>query len=166
MSTKSKALTIPEGQALDALQLLIQELPGAAEDPLAGMIEAVMNAETPEEIDSIFSELPSLQENDGRSMRVHGIRKGRSTIEGSGEFYLIAAITWLDSGEDGAVAVSATMPMAQLLKCHREGWFPRDFRIEQKAEATERGFHPINLRSLPKVVGDAAAAVGGKVVAG
>lgn len=144
MTKEHKALTIPQGGALDAIQRLAAALPGAAEDPLAGMIEAVMNAETPEEIDSIFSELPSLQENDGRSFRAHGIRKARSTIEGSGDFYLIASVTWLDTGETGAVAVSATMPMAQLLKCHQEGWFPRDFRIEVKKEATEAGFHPIN----------------------
>ena len=165
MTEKSKALRITEGGALDAIQRLVAELPGAAEDPLAGMIEAVMNAETPEEIDSVFSELPSLQENDGRTMRVHAIRKAKSTIEGSGEFYLIAAVTWLDTGEQGAVAVSATMPMAQLLKCHKEGWFPRDFRIEQKKEATEAGFHPINLRSVPRQVGEAVEALGGQVVA-
>ena len=165
MAKNDKALTVTQGGALDTLQLLIQELPGAAEDPLAGMIEAVMNAETPEEIDSLFSELPSLQENDGRSFRVHAIRKARSSIEGSGEWYLIAAVTWLDSGEDGAVAVSATMPMAQLLKCHREGWLPRDFRIEVKKEATQAGFHPINLRSVPKRVSEAVEALGGQVVA-
>ena len=165
MTKKSEALTISQGGALDTLQRLIAELPGAAEDPLAGMIEAIMNAETPEEIDSVFSELPSLKENDGRTFRVHGIRKGRSTIEGSGEFYLIAAVTWLDTREEGALAVSATMPMAQLLKCHREGWFPREFRIEVKKEATEAGFHPINLRSVPRQVGEAVEALGGQVVA-
>lgn len=156
MSKETKSLTLAQGDALGYLQRQIAELPGAAEDPLAGMIEAVMNAQTPEEIDSIFAELPSLQENDGRIMRVHGIRKARSSIEGTGEFYLIAAVTWLDSREEGAVAVSATMPMAQLLKCHREGWFPREFRIEEKREATAAGFHPINLRSVPKQVAQAA----------
>lgn len=165
MARNEKRLTVQTGDALEAIQRLIAELPGAAEDPLAGMIEAVMNAESPEEIDSIFSELPSLQENDGRTFRAHAIRKAISTIEGSGEFYLIVSATWLDTGETGAIAVSATMPMAQLLKCHREGWFPRDFRIEVKKEATAAGFHPINLRSVPRQVGDAVQALQGEVVA-
>lgn len=164
MTRESKALSIPEGGALDVLQGLIAELPGAAEDPLAGMIEAIMNAETPEETDSIFAELPSLQDNDGRAFRVHAIRKARSTIEGSGDWYLIAAVTWLDTREDGAVAVSATMPMAQLLKCHKERWFPRDYRIEVKREATASGFHPINLRTLPREVSRATDALEGQVV--
>lgn len=150
---KNEALTRPQGNVLESLDRYIADkVPGAGEDGLASMLDQVMTAESPEEWEALWQDLDNLQDNNDREIRVHGIRSARSTVEGSGEFYLIADVTWLDTGERGPVGVSAVMPLAQLVKCHAEGWFPRDFRIEVKAEATAAGFHPIHLRTLPKTV--------------
>lgn len=150
---KSTDLTAPSGNLTEALDRYIEtSLVSDQELSLEGMLTQVLGADSPEAWEAMFQELDNLQDNDGREFRVHSVRGARSTVEGAAGWYLIADVTWLDSGQRGMVGVSAIIPVAQLIKCHQEGWLPRDFRIVRKSEATAAGWHPIHLQTLPKDV--------------
>jgi hypothetical protein len=146
---------------LALVKAIIADIPQADEDPTERMTAFILS-QPPEEWDRLWAGVPNVRDNDGRKLRVWAIRARESDFEGPLGLYLIADVTWLDTGERGLLSCSSQMSMIQLLVLHREGRLPADIQIIRKEKATKSGFHPVHLRYLGAVnaaLGDPGAVV-------
>jgi hypothetical protein len=153
VNRKSTELSVPQAEtSLALVEEVLESVPGADEDPTPRMMAEIIAAESAADWEQLFKS-QNLRDNHGRQVRVHAIRKAQSRFESALGVFLIADVTWLDSGEEGVLATSSAIAMAQLLNCWKRGDFPHDFEIVEKPTETAAGFKPLRLRSLGKVVG-------------
>lgn len=133
------------------MQPVLDTVPTLEEDPTARMVEIIMEASDPSEWERLFNSA-STKGNVGKEVRVHDLRWFPSAFEGGVGVFLVAEVTWLETGEQGVLATGSLIAMAQLLNCWKRKDLPRDFVILEKPTDTRAGFRPIRLRALPKRV--------------
>lgn len=143
----------PLGQVLDDV---LKTVPGAEEDPTPRMMAFILESDSAQQWDLLF-ESANVKDNVGRKIRVHTLRQAPSSFEGRLGFFLIADVTWLDTGEESVISCSSEIAVAQLLNCWKRDDLPHDFEIIAKDKPTRRGFIPIRLRSMGRVVTPAEA---------
>lgn len=158
--TESKSTAIvkaDQATTLAKLEPILKRMGTVEDDPTPRMVDVIMNADNPEQWEQLFA-AASTKGNVGRAVRVHDLRWLQSAYPESFGFFLVADVTWLDSGERGVLSTGSKVTVAQLLKAYDAGWLPRDFEIVEKPTETRLGYKPIHLRALPKRVGVAQEA--------
>lgn len=133
--------------AIEAIRTALANITIADEDPTPRMAAFILN-HPPEEWEELWAKLPNVRDNAGRKVRIHSLRVRESDFEGPFGLYLIADVTWLDSGEDDLLSCSSQMSIVQLVKLYMDGKLPATVEIVAKDKPTKKGFRPIHLRYL------------------
>lgn len=140
--------------ALERAGELFDLIPDIEDDPTPRMMAAILNADDPSDINRIF-ESRAIKAAAGRTARFDALRKAPSDFADTGPaFYLVADVTWKDTGEQDVLTISSQMSMLELLVAQQKGWLPLTAEVVQKERKTKRGFHPIHLRILEHTVAD------------
>lgn len=150
IATRNESYLAPFRKVLEGL-LTVDE------DPTPRMMNAIMMATNMGEFEQLF-DAAHFKNMDGHKIRVTAIRAAESTYENSRlGMFLVCDITDLETGEERVMTCGSEISMAQLLKCHVEGWLPADFQIITKDTPTKAGFKPMRLRALARNVTPDAA---------
>jgi hypothetical protein len=152
---------VTPSEARAAVRNALERITVADEDPTPRMASFILS-HPPEEWDELWSKVPNVRDNAGRKVRIHTLRVRESDYEGPFGLYLIADVTWLDTGEADLLSCSSQMSIVQLVKLYMDGKLPADVEIVAKDKPTRRGFRPIHLRYLSP--GQAALGDPGAVV--
>jgi hypothetical protein len=150
------ALALSPEAALAEIPALFDAIPDVSDDPTPRMAAAILNADDPDDWESVFSGR-SIKDSAGKKVRVVALRKLPSSYEGIVKQYLVAEIIDLETGEHDVMTVSSVISMLQLLKAHKEGWLPLDVEVKRKEKPTARGFYPIHLKVLSRLDSTAKA---------
>ncbi len=146
---------------LQPLREILASIPEATEDPMPRMMAAIAAAPDAQSWEDLFS-AAHFKDNAGKRVRVHGVRVMESQYPGRLGIFLLADVTYLDTGEETVMTIGSEMAMAQLANCHRRGDFPHDFEIVKKDRPTKAGFFPMRLRSIQRATtGDPAEVIEG-----
>jgi hypothetical protein len=131
------------GEMQRELAPMIDMIPDAGGDGEVNILEAIMRAETIEEIDAAW-EARSLEDYVGQKLTITGLRKGKSDFaDGLGLYLLIDALD--EAGKKLVLTTGSVSCVGQLIKANALGAFPRTF-IPRKAErASANGFFPMHL---------------------
>ena len=160
-AAESTALAVTPSEAIQAVKSALERITIADEDPTPRMAAFVLS-HPPEEWEELWAKLPNVRDNAGRQVRVNALRVRESDFEGPFGLYLIADVTWLDTGESDLLSCSSQMSIVQLVKLYLDGKLPADVEIVAKDKPTKRGFRPIHLRYLSPAgaaLGDPGAVV-------
>lgn len=152
---------ITPSQAIDAVKSALERITIADEDPTPRMAAFVLS-HPPEEWEELWAKLPNVRDNAGRKVQVDALRVRESDFEGPFGLYLIADVTWLDTGEQGLLSCSSQMSIVQLVKLYMDGRLPAKVEIVAKDKPTKAGRRPIHLRYLSPAnasLGDPGAVV-------
>lgn len=147
---------ITPDKALEHAGALFDLVPDVTEEPTPRMLAMILNADTPEQINKVF-ESRSIKQSAGKVARFNAIRKAPSDFPEGPRFYLIADVTWKDTGEQDVLTISSLMSMIELLAAQQRGWFPLTAEVVQKDRKTRRGFYPIHLKITDYTVPNGAA---------
>jgi hypothetical protein len=148
MVTQSSALVpVNPNEALTQARALIEAIADVTEDPTPHMAAAILNADDPEDWESIFKGR-SIKDSAGVRVRITALRKAPSQFEGPVPYFLIADVVNLETGESDVMTISSVMSMLQLVTAHQRGWLPLDVEVVRKDKPTRRGFHPIHLKAI------------------
>jgi hypothetical protein len=151
---------VPTG-ALAAVKSVLMSVPTVEADPTPRMMDAILNAQSAAEWETLFN-AAHFKDSADRRVRVHTFRVAESEYESELGVYFLCDVTFLDTGESTVMTVGSDMAMAQLLNCWKRGDLPHDFVVVRKDRATKAGFYPMRFRSLGKVVtGDPADVIEG-----
>lgn len=145
---------VPASSKLDLQQVnsILDTVPDLDDDPTPRMAAAILAAADPLDWNSVF-ESKSIKKSARQLVRFESIRKAPSSFQGGIPYYLVADVTYLETGETGVMSVSSMMAVIQLLAAHVNGWLPVECEVVQKDKATKNGFYPIHLRALtPKEI--------------
>lgn len=149
---ESTAIAVRESGALAQFYEVLNQLPGLEEDPTPRMIQLMLNAESPAEWESVFRS-KGLKESSGKRFRIHGARASESTFEESlTGWFLVCDVTDLETGERDVLTVGGDIAMAQVLNLVKTGNLPFDVQVVEKEKPTKRGYKPIHLVPLGKLV--------------
>jgi len=143
----SSLVPVSPTEALVQARTLIEAIGDVTDDPTPRMAAAILNADDPEDWESVFSG-KSIKDSAGARVRITALRKSPSTYEGPVPYFLIAEIVNLDTGEADVMTISSIMSMLQLVVAHDRGWLPLDVEVVRKDKPTRRGFHPIHLKAI------------------
>jgi hypothetical protein len=156
--TSTDLVPVSPTEALQRAQALIEDIADVVDDPTPRMAAAILNADDPEDWESIFKGR-SIKDSAGAKVRIVALRKAPSQFEGSIPYFLIAEIVNLETGESDVMTISSVMSMLQLVVAHDRGWLPLDVEVVRKTTPTRRGFHPIHLKAItaPKPISAAAS---------
>jgi hypothetical protein len=130
------------GEARRELMPMIEAIPDTGGDGEVNIIEAILRAESADEIDAAW-EARSLEAYEGRRITVTGLRKGQSDFaDGLGVYLLIDAVD--DQGKKIVLTTGSVSCVVQLLKLHTLGALPVTL-IPRKAErASAAGYFPLH----------------------
>lgn len=160
---RNELATAPSS-ALAAVLSVLAQVPAVEDDPTPRMMEAILNAGSAADWESLFN-AQHFKDSAGRRVRVHTFRVSKSEFPGGLGAFFICDVTMLDTGEETVMTIGSDMAMAQLLNCWKRGDLPHDFEVVKKDRPTKAGFYPMRLRSLSKsILGDPATTIEGKAV--
>lgn len=127
------------------IQTMLDQVPGSEGDGLVLILEQLLAAESPEDLDRPWN-TKGMSDYLGRPLMLSGIKKVPSQFRDNTGFFLMVDGVDTTTGEEMSFTTSALAVMVQLIACHVNGWFPRLFIPEQATEPTEDGYYPQHLK--------------------
>lgn len=147
-----ESLAIAQVGGLAKFRELLLAVPTVEEDPTESMLDAILQAQRPEDWELVFN-AAHFKDSANRSARVHAFRASPSQFDGRLPVFLILDVTWLDTGERGVLTCGSEMAVAQLLNAWKLGALPIDVEIFRKPTPTKAGFHPMRFKYLGRAEG-------------
>lgn len=138
---QAKAVAITPEKALAAYAGMIMAIPEAPESDGSEIIAAILMATSIDELQGT-SKLPAGKELVGKTLRIDGITRFQSDIEGGLGHYLVVDATDTGSGEVIKWQTSAGALMATLVKLHFSDAFPAI--VEITSSTTRSGMVAVN----------------------
>jgi hypothetical protein len=141
-----RTVDVEKRQAIIArLQTMLDQVPGSDGDGLVIILEQLLAAESPEDLDRPWN-TKGMSDYLDRPILITGVKKVPSQFRDNTGFFLVADGVDTATGEEMSFTTSALAVMVQLITCHCNGWLPRIFIPEQATEPTEDGYYPQHLK--------------------
>jgi hypothetical protein len=144
-----KALAEPVSREVLLAQYgaLLEQIPLAQDDDGFGLIKDILTATNWQELNR-ESELDNLQKYVGKTLKIIGMERRVSEIEGGMPWYLMVDAIDVASGELIKLNTSAGTPMAKMTMLHKFNNLPALVKITKTDKATRSGFYPLELEVL------------------
>lgn len=144
VATYDSEILSRSGQAGIEMRALMEQVPEADEDAYGGILMAILNAESPADLDAAWT-ARSLEQYCDTPLRVESIKRMPSDFaDGLGAYLVVNAVIPGD-GERVTMTTGSVSVVAQLVKANALGAFPLIVVPRKANRPSANGYYPMHL---------------------
>lgn len=126
---------------------MARTLPRADEEGGARMLEAILNASSPEALNAVTEGIDSAKLA-GEELVMESLSISPSDHAGGLGFFLVVKGIRVATGEPVTFTTGSMQTVAGLVRAHAQGWLPMAAKIVVADKPTKNGFYPQSLRII------------------